>query len=203
MKFVTSACLLTLSLLLLTANQLQAGDKMLMIYRNTEKVKMGTLLVTPMIPDPYVVEKLSENGGEAKLAIYYSRLEQANLNLKSALEELFDFCPIIFLDSVPEMKSFDTYYEHLATYDKSNHYVLQFGNTQQFKTDPYTRIREYDRNVLGIYSADGKRQLLIFPGVPKHCWKDEYARGRIVEMQSMLVKYYLKGQKKGLIKAGG
>lgn len=198
--------LFTLVVLLLVTvwpTHAHAGDKVDMIYINTGKVKKGTLLVAPILPDPFVMKKLSKPGKEAQLALYQERLNAANENLKEALSEYYEFCPFIFLDTVPAMNSYDTYYEHLATYDKSKFYVLQFGYALQFRTDPPNKIRRYERDVLGIYRADGKTQLLIFPGVPKHCWKVSYAFARVATMQSMLVKYYEKGRKKGLIKKGG
>jgi hypothetical protein len=173
------------TLFLLLSQPAWAGEKLTKLKEDVKRIQRGTLLVAPVLPDSFVLQKLSKPGQEALRKTYLDRIASSNLNLRDKLQQHYHFSKVEFLTDT----DYASYFAHLRSYDSEKYFVLQFGHAVQFAEGKAHKIKKYDRDLLGIFATDGKSRLYLNAGKVDLFYKREYAAAIVQNLQLNLDKY--------------
>lgn len=187
MKSVLRIAWLCVGLLVLSL-QIQAGPKVRRLHENAVRIKGCVLLIAPILPDSFVLKKLQRKGVD-EVAQYLDRIQEGNELLAKAFEKEFTFCRVQLATSNDLMQTYPGYFSHLKSLNADSVVVFQFGQTEQFASQPARKIKRYDRDVAGVYATDGKTRLLISPGQVKNMWRPGSAENMVRALQHNLEHY--------------
>jgi hypothetical protein len=194
--------LVLLTMALLGAVSVQAGPRLKLLLRKVVQLKEGILVVMPILPDSVLVEKLKQQGKEAKLDQYLSRVDKANQQILDHWGSEYDFSSARSVpDSVP-MATWADYRAFIAQLPEEGIFVLQFGYAVQYLKPTYRKIKKYDRDFWGIYESDGTTRVYLNAGKAELFWQPHYVIGILESLNGNLHRYYRQAEKAGLVKQG-
>lgn len=116
-----------IALAILLAGTAKAGSRLQLLLKNVVKLKQGTLVVMPILPDSVILEKLRTKGDEAKLNQYLERIDHANQHVRKHFAEDYNFSAYYFAADSAEIKTWADYRAYLQKLSSPGQFVLQFG----------------------------------------------------------------------------
>lgn len=180
--------------ILLFANSIAfAGPKLAKLKEDVQKIKIGTLLIAPIMEDSFVLRKLQGATKTEKLKAYQEAIADANANMKKAVASKYSFSKVEFL---PPADNYQAYFEAFNQRDREKFFVLQFGQAVQYVEGKTKRIRAYDREILGIYEVDGSSRVYLNAGKINLFKGLTYAENIISSLDRNLRKYAKEKRKK-------
>lgn len=177
---------------ILLAGKMQAGSRLQLLLKNVVKVKQGTLVVMPILPDSVQLEKLMKRGAEVKVNEYVERINQANQHIRKHFAENYNFSKYYFATDSAEIKTWADYRAYLQKISSPAHYVLQFGNAAQYAGPKFKKLSKYDRDFLGVYEANGTTRVYLNQGKAALFYQEHYVSAVIQNLNNNLKRYYKK-----------